>query len=378
MLGANSFSLVCRAFVDRVGELLDADHNDITLVIGPPALAEKSPPDNSSQLINFFFYRFSAWEFDSDVAPDEVFRLRASCMITPIGKDANNVSASEHELRMLGGVLRALHGEQSMPLGEFGTGEVKEQVQLQIALQKPEVEELNHVWSAQPEATFRSSLVYEVALVPVIPEAAPSVPPLVGTTGVRVRPKVDEETGRPDRSWAQLDKFDGTHDDPEVEAVTVELFDEAWAPVLCFVKGGVCSRVVHSTAAGFDGQLVWVAGKKDAAVTLRWRTWTRARGWADEAATVDAKGIGETLDPNAAPDETFRDPSDPDYDPNVDTKYSKGGLRKVSLPGSVAGGGHAVLVAERGFTRASEVRSDGQPGPTHTVESEPVLVVVAP
>ncbi len=353
MTDANVFSQVCNAFTARVGEAIDATANSITILIGPPGDAARSlRADPSQHVLNFFFYRLAPFEFDVDVPSDEVFRLRIQCMITPFGQALESEMPSEHELRILGDVLRALHEEQSMPLGPFDS----ETVHLQIVLQRPTTEELNHIWSTQEGATFRSSLAYEIALVPVVPELTPINPPLVGSTGA-------SSEANTNGSRAQPGSFAGLHDDPTVTRSVVDTAEPDWSPVACFVKDGECSQVVRVAAGSGDATsfkyMVWVTGEAGVAITLRWRTWTRVNGWSDEPATVAATAVGPVLDPNEIP--------------------SDGQLEAVSLPASIQNtAGQATLVAERDYELESERGFDGSPGPTRTSRSNLLLVVVNP
>lgn len=335
-LPQSTLSRVCRSIADFLALRLNANANSIRVLIGTPAVAAPGPSVNEHR-VNLFFYRIEPSGFFPDVAPDEIWRVRIHCMVTPFGRTEGQISAGENDLRLLGEIVRVFHETPILPdLNLSG-----QHVRMEALFHPLTLDEINHLWGTQGDVAYRPSVAYELALVPVIPSQPSAGSPLVGATGAQVY-------GQMEARHASF-TADGSTWLPEVHArrVTGELED--WAPAICLVYQGGCveslSFALGSAAlTGFTPR-VWVAGPNGAAVTLVWEIWDSTLGWRTAGTTKSAAASGEVLDPaNAA------------------------GATTVSfgLPFKNHSG-QAVLYAERSYIRASD-------GAALTVRSNPLLV----
>jgi hypothetical protein len=248
---------------------------------------------------------------------------------------------------MLGQVLRVFHEQPVLgPLEADG-----EPIQLQIVFRPLSPEDLNHIWATQSEAVYRTSVAYEVALVPILP-ARPSVgTPLVGAIGHQTAPRIA----------ARHEPFAGEVAFPTVRKVTVDTRVPGWAPAICFVvEGGYARSLVFeagSQAVKDFVPAVWVAGnpvlEEEESVRLQWQIWDPDQGWRDSEPSVDATPMSTGIDPDAGL-------------PASVSPVTIGWPAPTTLPlgtGFTDGPGQAVLYAVRTYRRAADealmqVRSD--------------------
>jgi hypothetical protein len=335
VLAPTSLSVTCHAFAGFLRTALAATDHSIDVVIGTPADAAKK----DELTLNLLFYRFEPWAFDSDVRPDEPWMIRLYCLITAFGKEVDEISQSEHELRMLGEVMRIFHETPVLPVIDV----LGEQTRLQVVFHPLSSDELNHLWSAQEATSLQSSIAYELAVGPIVPSTRRVEAALAGEFGVHVAPTMEIPTG----------EFVGRMEKPQVVLQTVDTTRENWAPIICLVQEGECllmtSMAAGSAEAAAFNPEVWVAGETMSDVTLRWNAWTTDAGWREEGPTKDTKPVGEVMDPEGGPPEGAVLPT-------------------MALPFTDQAG-QAVLTATRTYT-------SGVDGAQRSVHSNQVLVVL--
>jgi hypothetical protein len=335
-LPQSTLSRVCRSIADFLAQRLNANANSIRVLIGTPAAAAPTASVNEHR-VNLFFYRIEPSGFFPDVAPDEIWRVRLHCLVTPFGRTEGQTSAGENDLRLLGEIVRVFHETPILPEVSVSA----QFVRMEALFHPLTIDEINHLWGTQGDVAYRPSVAYELTLLPVIPSRLGTGSPLVGTTGTQVY-------GRMDARHAPL-TADGATWFPEVHARRVTGESEEWAPAICLVHEGVCveslSFALGSAALTAFTPHVWVAGPGGTAVTLVWEIWDHALGWRTAGGTQSTIASGEELDPANVADAT---------------------TASFALPFSNHTG-QAVLYAERSFTRASD-------GAALKVRSNPVLV----
>lgn len=333
-LPESPLSQVCRSIAGFLSERLEASLNHIHVRIGSPADAVPKETDTDHR-VNLFFYRLEPNAFAPAADPGEPWRLRLHCLVTAFGVQEDQVSAGENDLRLLGGVLRAFH-ERPVLDGVAVNGD---EVRAQVVFQPLSTEEINHVWATQGEASYRPSVAYEMALIPVLPSAPRIGGPLVGALGFEAR------SGMASRRAP----FSGVASPPPVLFFAVDTGREDWAPRICFVDGGACAEslsfAVDSQELADFAPRVWIAGEAGSAVSLAWEVWDREQGWRPEDPPVPAAASTPAIDPEQA----------------ASAVTSAADLPFDDHPGQ------AVLYAERQYTRGSD-------GALLSVRSNPLLV----
>ena len=285
---ASSLSIICASISDFVRSGLNAAANNIVVTIGAPATVAS---ENDDHRINLFFYRFEPYSFNSDVRPDEIWRLRLFCLITAFGIEEDSVSAGENDLRMLGEVIRIFHEQPVLTATAVGT----EQVRMQVVFSPVTDDQINQVWSTQGDATYRPSVLYEMVLAPIIPSQLHIEPPLVGTLGNQVFPSMAQ------RHVA----FSGTTQGPQVPFRQVNTSNPQWSPELSWIYQNDCAHslsfdVDSPEFAAFTPQL-WVAGDTNETVTLVWEIWDSLAGWRITGAPVPVTPFSTVIDPDHIP-----------------------------------------------------------------------------
>lgn len=335
-LPQSTLSRICRSLADFISQGLQANVNSIRVLIGTPAAAAPAPSVNEHRL-NLFFYHIEPSGFFADVAPDEIWRIRLHCLVTPFARTEGQVSAGENDLRLLGEVVRLFHETPIMTeLNISG-----EHVRVEALFHALNMDEINHLWGTQGDVAYRPSVAYEFSLVPVIPSRRSAGSPLVGSAGAQVYGRMD----------ARHEPFtaDGQTWLPEVRAQRVSGELEDWAPVICIVSQGACvesiSFAVGSASLTAFTPQVWVAGPAGSAVTLVWEIWDSTLGWRSAGAGKNTSASGEAMDPAQAASATT-------------VSFA---LPFKNHPGQ------AVMYAERSYIRPSD-------GSALKVRSNPVLV----
>jgi uncharacterized protein DUF4255 len=179
-LPASSLSRICRSVADFLGAELEANSNSIRVLVGSPAEAAKD--FETEHRINLFFYLVEPGGFGA-FAPDETWLVRLHCLVTAFGVAEGPVASGENDLRLIGGVLRAFHENPILPAYDLDGLTVR----MQVVFNPLTLDQINHVWSTQGDVTYRPSLAYEMALVPVPPKEPRLDGPLVTAVGVDVQ-----------------------------------------------------------------------------------------------------------------------------------------------------------------------------------------------
>jgi Pvc16 N-terminal domain len=344
-LPISPLSVVCDAIANFLSNGLDASNKNISVLIGAPS--EVASTDETKHRVGLFFYRFAPSGFGPGPAADEPWLIRTYCLITVFGVLEDSILPGENELRLLGQVLRLLQehsvlGPIEVVIEDPDPAPVQVQVQLQVVFQPLGSEDLNHIWATQGDTSYRPSVAYEMALVPVIPSSRAIAPPLVGAIGAESRAGADKRN----------EPFGGTVQSIPVAAEAVDTRLEGWTPLICFVRKGECLQAValvvgSAELSDFDPPSVWVAGDPAAIVTLRWDTWTASSGWSEAGESQGVSPVTAAIDPEGA---------------------IPSGLPIMKLPFTDSKG-QAVLYATRTYTRASDDAAV-------TVRSNPLLVTL--
>lgn len=284
-LPATSLSRICRSVADFLGTELEANSNSIRVLIGSPAEASKE--FETEHRINLFFYQVEPSGFGV-FDPDETWLVRLHCLVTAFGVTEGQVGAGENDLRLLGGVLRTFHETPILPpVNLDGTP-----VRMQVVFNPLTLDQINHIWSTQGEVTYRPSVAYEMALVPIPPSELRLGGPLVGAIGVEVHRGLEHTA------------FGGTVLVPVVAARAVSTVHPDWTPRICLVEGSACAESLSFAVGSPELQAftpqVWIAGEEGSPVTLRWESWEADSGWTALPDQVDTQAAGPLLDPEAA------------------------------------------------------------------------------
>ncbi len=349
---SSALSVACRAIADFVRNGLTDNGGEVQVTIGTPANAAP-PSGETKQRLNLFFYRIEPAGLFTHQGPADPWMIRLHCLITAFGVDeaeeetpspedstSQIVSAGEIDLRILGEVVRIFH--ETPVLLETPAGDPiivnGEQVTLQMIFRPLGLEDINHIWSTQGDVAYRPSVAYEFALSPIVPLAEKPEERRVGALGMEVHGDMA----------ARSVPFSGEASVPPVVAATVNTDMEDWAPLICFVRNGVCEQSLAFEVGNTvpDTLGVWVAGATDATVTLQWEAWGK-RGWEDVGEGVEAAPSSPAIDPEQAATATI-----------------------ILLPFPPnSGPGQWTLYAERKFMRAAD-------GTEIDVRSNPLLATV--
>ncbi|WDE03645.1 DUF4255 domain-containing protein [Thalassomonas viridans] len=328
---ASSLSQICRELADQLGIAINSgDDSEVTVMVGNPQ--DAVPSGSNSHRVNFFFYQFSPFEFDADALPGETGFMRVHCMITPFGVSEDSVGAGEHDLRILGEVIRIFQEQPVFSITVNGQA-----YHIQVIMQQMEVEQTSQLWGTQGDVVYRPSVSYEIALAPVVPNEAAVLSPLAGSLGLEIQ------------STLAQSEPEVTPVSPTVPVTEVNTGIESWQPRICLVVGGVCHESlafeVGSPELAALSAAVWIAGDIGTQVDLRWDIWDATSGWETLPAFASPVIAHDTLDPDLAAGAT---------------------TTAVTLPFTDQGG-QAVLYAVRTYERAGD-------GVEITLLSNPVLV----
>jgi hypothetical protein len=336
-VGISSLSQVCRT----VGQMVGAGINDnvdsrINVVIGTPAAA--SPAESATEhSLNLFFFRFEPSGFFPDNRPGDTWMLRMHCLITPFCVNEDTIAAGENDLRVMGEVLRFFHEQ---PVAQVAAG--NDTFLLQFVFLTLGLDQLNQIWATQGDTIYRPSALYEVSLVPVIPDKPAIDPPRVASIGSQTRATMDAR----DAAAPALQTYV-----PITGVMAPLTATESWAPALCLVSGGACVQAVSyevgSAALAAFAPRAWVAGAPAAKVVLRWEIWQAAGGWAEGEASASFPLVDAGIDAGAV---------------------AQAATQPLQLP-FVDRPGQFMLYAERSYARAAD-------GVVVTVRSNPVLVAL--
>lgn len=195
---ANILSAVSGHLRDMVAALVSGKPQ---VRIGPPADAEPKNP-NSEPLINLFLYRIEPSGFYPDTTINDPFMVRIHCLVTAYSSPTNEtgsdgsdvmVSAGEINLRLLGSLIQVFHENPVREIvfkrtNPITSSEEEIRTSLQIIFKPLSSEEINQIWATQNDTAYRSSLAYELALVPIVPWTEKSIPAAVGSAEISVSP----------------------------------------------------------------------------------------------------------------------------------------------------------------------------------------------
>jgi len=328
-------SRVCRSVADFVSDGLDAADQSIQVTLGSPGSAPPPQNGDNHHRVNLFFYRVDPFGFGTDGSPGDVAWIRLHCLVTAFGVLEDKISVGENDLRLLGEVIRLFH--ESPVLAPLDLG--GETIRLQVVFQPLGTDEINHLWSTQGDVAYRTSVAYEMAVMPIIPQEPAVGSPLAGAVGTEVRGRM--RAGLP---------FGGSTFVPAARPVTIEASVESWAPHIAFLYQSVFA---YSLAFALGSQelaafaaKVLIVGEPAAAVTLHWDRWTSTAGWTAVPPGTAATATARSLDPA-----------------NTQVQTTAIALPSYDAPGQ------AVLYAVRDYTRASD-------GTALSVRSNPLLVTL--
>ncbi len=281
-LPESSLSIVCNAIYNFVRLGLNAVANNINVSMGAPAEVS----EDEEHRLNLFFYRFEPGGFEAAAHPNDPWRVRIFCLITAFGTDEEGILAGENELRMLGEVIRIFRETPVMDAVAVGN----EQVRLQAVFTPASDEQINQIWSTQGDTTYRPSVVYEMALAPIMPSTLRVQPALVGAIGHQARAS---ETGR-------HAPFSGVIQGPPVSHVEVDIANPQWAPVLCWIHAGECAYSLSFAETDVFSTQIWLAGDTGDSVNLVWELWD-SDGWRSAGAPVAATPFSTGINPDSVP-----------------------------------------------------------------------------
>lgn len=285
-LPESSLSVICVSISDFVRVGLNAAANNITMAMGAPA---EVPDSDDEHRLNLFFYRFEPSAFQASAYPGDPWRVRLFCMITAFGVDEDGIAAGENELRLLGEILRIFREAPIMP-EVLVSGE---SVRLQVIFSPATDEQVNQIWSTQGDTTYRPSVIYEMALTPIMPST------------LRVHPSVVGAIGHEAQSGSnRFDPFSGSIQGPPVVRSNVDIANPLWAPQLSWVYQSNCAHTLSfdidsAEFAAFVPQ-VWLAGDTADSVDIVWEIWD-SNGWRPAGVPVVSTPSSQGIDPDNIP-----------------------------------------------------------------------------
>jgi hypothetical protein len=287
-LPESSLSIVCNSIAEFVRLGVGAVANNITVSLGSPAEMEDVADQHR---INLFFYRFEPSGFDSSSLPNEPWNIRLFCLVTAFGADEDGITSGENDLRMLGELIRIF---REMPISA-AIDVAGQQVRLQTIFSPVTDEQINQIWSTQGDTTYRASLIYEMALAPIMPSVLRTKPPLVGAFGREAFASHSQ----------QFAGFSGEAEGPLVGLSVININDPMWQPHLCWVYQNTCSHTLNFDIDGpefaaFSAQL-WIAGDSSVDVSLTWDVWDPVGGWRSVGVPVIRSPFNQTIDPDNIP-----------------------------------------------------------------------------
>jgi len=264
----SSLYLACNSVADFIRSGLQTNANGMTVYLGSPVDLMDKKDENR---INLFFYRFEQSGFQANAHPQDPWRMRVYCMISCLAEEANS-DPGENDLRMLGLVLSLFHEQRILP--EITIGE--ESIRLLAVFNPSTDEQINQLWSIQGEASYRPSVIYEIALAPIMPETIRGEPPKVASIGLESFPDIDKRyQGFSKSALASL-----------VTSQPVNELNPAWLPVIGWVDNEQCISgleldVEVTSPATFTPE-IWVAGAIGETITFEWNVW-QGDDWQTEA-----------------------------------------------------------------------------------------------
>jgi hypothetical protein len=207
------------------------------------------------------------------------------------GINEDEIPAGENDLRLLGELLRVFRHQPVFDAGAIDD----EQIQLQVIFSPVTDEQINQIWSTQGDTTYRPSIIYEMALAPVIPAQAHVEPPLVGMLGNQAYSSMAQRHAG----------FTGDVQGPLVPYRLVDIENPSWAAEICWVYQSSCA---HSLTFDVDSPefatfipQIWVAGDTGDSVDLLWEIWDSNDGWRSTGAPQTVTPYSNAIDPDNIP-----------------------------------------------------------------------------
>jgi hypothetical protein len=315
---------ICKSISQYLAANMDTGDETVPVLIGTPA--DAVPATNDGHRLNLFFFRFEVSGITPDSLPGETVYLRSHCLVTPFAIEEMNVAtAGENDLRLLGEVLRVFHENPVFELSvEDDEGAALGDFHVQVIFQNLGLEQINQLWSTQGEVTYRPSLAYELALIPVIPDTPDLGGPLTSGLDIQVQNDMSATAASGDsREFIAI-------------AETVDTTAPGWQPLIYFLQDGQCKQSLNlllSELAGFT-PVVLVAGEIGSTVQLYWDQWDGTNGWRTLEPAVDVTLSQSGIDPDNLPE-------------------TAPPLLNLTLP-SVTEQGQLVLYAQRTYPRAGD------------------------
>lgn len=266
MLEPNSLSRTARALRRYLAEALAMSASRI-LIGHPEAVLAEARQEPDAQHLGLFVYRTEIDGFPADGAHPAPVYLRLHCLLSTFSSDetgdgGQTTTAGEMDLRLLGGVVAALHQQPILDV-EDEQGRAR----LQVIPLNLDLEALNQLWANQGGIASRPSMAYELALLPLPLGQPADRRPRVGSLGVGVT------TAARDNTVA-----------PAIQATSPSRLtprgDGDWHPLLATrdASGKLSQALVAPESALPLRVEVLVAGEPES-VELAWEVWDRAEGW---------------------------------------------------------------------------------------------------
>lgn len=282
--------------IQGVANFLDQHFGeDVVITVDSPQRASETAKSSSKHVLNLFAYRVQPSGFHAATSTNDTDFIRAHILVTSFlagQSDDSSAAPGDSDLRILGHVIRVFHGHPVVPgpasllPGNPVAGDAADfrndqplEYRLQVVLQTPTMEELNHIWTTQGgDLAYRLSVAYELALIPVEPLARRAAPPPTTTTILDVEPNTDRG-----RLAGFIDYGD------ETTAIPVGGIGAGnpppptnWLPVVLLAEGAKLSNS-RSVAPGTGSVDIALAGPPGERVALQ-IAWTRSNGSEDTQA----------------------------------------------------------------------------------------------
>ena len=267
MIDPSSFSLVALHLRKILAKGID-DIEIANITISNPKDRNR---DEGKDCINLFFYKTDYGGFPADGGVDNPMYVRLYCLITSYAVDIADddgvisISHGEKDLRLIGGVMSVLHQNPVFEVSYDGGV-----IQFQAVIQQLSLDDINHIWSTQGDATYRISMAYEFALAPIPLATIKETSQMVGATGVDVSPNLDKPV-------LPKDGFNIPTTSPKVEKLQISVLTPDWEPHICFVdknNGLSYAQVLpHSSEVINRSIKIIVAGKQESTVKIQWEIW---------------------------------------------------------------------------------------------------------
>ena len=253
-IDASSLSIAMQGFADHLAASFT---QDVTVTVGTPNAAAEQAKGSDKAVLNVFCYRISPSGIHPDLTPNEPTFVRAHVLLTPFS-NATDATAKDKDLRVLGHAVRVLQSQPVIPTVLPGRAPAPEvsQYRMQAVLQATEMEEMNHIWSIQgSDVSYRLSVVYELALIPVEPLAY--IPPPTPVESVVL------DLGADAASQTDINATPIAITSPDAPV--------NWLPFSMIRTGDALSSDV-SVASGTPQVLLAIAGQsgEDVQVTVNW------------------------------------------------------------------------------------------------------------